>query len=134
MRRLLWLLPAMLASIAAGAADGPAAGVFNLKIRPLKPDIYVLYRPDPLRQPVEPNVLWTEASTQTIVAVMDPLEVAQWDLPPTWRQSIQTPTRAGETLLIADGPPPQSAHASPRTKPGPWKSRRRLQNHSVCIR
>ncbi|MCS7469808.1 hypothetical protein NZK35_24410 [Stieleria sp. ICT_E10.1] len=61
--------------------------------------------------PVEPNVLWTEASTQTIVAVMDPLEVAQWDLPPTWRQSIQTPTRAGETLLIADGPPPQSAHA-----------------------
>ncbi|PAY18423.1 hypothetical protein CKO51_16375 [Rhodopirellula sp. SM50] len=61
--------------------------------------------------PVEPNVLWTEASTQTIVAVMDPLEVAQWDLPPTWRQSIQTPTRAGETLLIADGPPPQSAQA-----------------------
>ncbi|WP_182868112.1 brain acid soluble protein 1 [Stieleria mannarensis] len=59
--------------------------------------------------PDEPNVLWTEASTQTIVAVMDPLEVAQWDLPPTWRQSIQTPTRAGETLLIADGPPPQNA-------------------------
>ncbi|QEF96901.1 hypothetical protein Mal15_09310 [Stieleria maiorica] len=59
--------------------------------------------------PDEPNVLWTEASTQTIVAVMDPLEVAKWDLPPTWRQSIQTPTRAGETLLIADGPPPQNA-------------------------
>lgn len=54
----------------------------------------------------EPNVYWTEASTQSMVAVFDPLEVAQWSLPAQWRQSVKAPTRAGETLLIAEGPPP----------------------------
>jgi glyoxylase-like metal-dependent hydrolase (beta-lactamase superfamily II) len=57
MRKCLWLLPAMLASLAAVADAGSGGGVFDLKIRPLAPDIYVLYRPDPLRQPVEPNAL-----------------------------------------------------------------------------
>jgi cyclase len=43
--------------LAAGAASAAGPGVFDLQIRPLKPDIYMLERPDPLRQPVEPNAL-----------------------------------------------------------------------------
>jgi TPP-dependent trihydroxycyclohexane-1,2-dione (THcHDO) dehydratase len=35
-------------------ADGTA---WDLEIVPLKPDIYLLQRPEPLRQPVEGNVL-----------------------------------------------------------------------------
>ncbi|WP_253161161.1 hypothetical protein [Stieleria tagensis] len=62
---------------------------------------------------VAPNVLWTEASTQTVVAVMAPLVVAQWEIPPTWRQAIQSPTRAGETLLIAEGPSYDNANSDP---------------------
>lgn len=59
--------------------------------------------------PDESNVLWTEASTQAIVTVLEPLEVVQWDLPANWRHSIQPPNRAGETLLIAEGTPPGAA-------------------------
>jgi glyoxylase-like metal-dependent hydrolase (beta-lactamase superfamily II) len=34
-----------------------AGGVFDLELKPLKDGLYVLQRPDVLRQPVEPNVL-----------------------------------------------------------------------------
>ena len=43
----------LMASTGAGAAGGP----FDLEIRKLQRDIYVLQRPDVLRQPVEPNAL-----------------------------------------------------------------------------
>ena len=45
-------------------------GVFDLQIRPLKPDIYMLERPDPLRQPVEPNAL--VIVNEADVVVVDP--------------------------------------------------------------
>jgi glyoxylase-like metal-dependent hydrolase (beta-lactamase superfamily II) len=70
MRTRLWWWTAMLASFAAAAADSTTPGVFDLQIRPLKPDIYVLYRPDPLRQPVEPNVL--VIVNEADVVVVDP--------------------------------------------------------------
>jgi hypothetical protein len=54
---------------------------------------------------VDSDVYWTESSTQVVIAVLDPLEVAEWTLPPLWQQDIQTPARVGETLMIAEGPP-----------------------------
>ena len=42
---------------AAFAGDGARSTVFDLEIKPLAQGIYVLQRPDVLRQPVEPNAL-----------------------------------------------------------------------------
>ncbi|KAA5545338.1 hypothetical protein FYK55_06695 [Roseiconus nitratireducens] len=54
---------------------------------------------------VDSNVIRTESSTQAVVTVFQPLAVAQWDLPPKWEQTVPSPPRAGETMLVADGPP-----------------------------
>ena len=54
---LLWRLLLVGAAWMPPLAGASEAGVFDLQIRPLKPDLYVLERPDPLRQPVEPNAL-----------------------------------------------------------------------------
>lgn len=43
--------------LTASAAAPAAGGVFDLELKKLQPDIYVLQRPDVLRQPVEPNAL-----------------------------------------------------------------------------
>jgi glyoxylase-like metal-dependent hydrolase (beta-lactamase superfamily II) len=37
------------------AAPAPAAGIYDLELVPVKPGIYLIRRPDPLRQPVECN-------------------------------------------------------------------------------
>ena len=49
-----WLLIAAASMAVRAGADGTA---WDLEIVPLKPDIYLLQRPEPLRQPVEGNVL-----------------------------------------------------------------------------
>ncbi len=49
-----WLLIAAASMAVRADADGTA---WDLEIVPLKPDIYLLQRPEPLRQPVEGNVL-----------------------------------------------------------------------------
>lgn len=67
----------------------------------------------PSANPVGSNVFWTEASTQTVVSISDPLEVAQWILPPEWTQKVQTPSRAGESLLAAEGPPYDNTQTDP---------------------
>ncbi|MEO1617158.1 MAG: hypothetical protein AAFV88_15005, partial [Planctomycetota bacterium] len=54
-----------------------------------------------------PSVIYSEPSTKVFVAVMEPLGVAQWILPLDWRQTIESPSREGEVLLIAEGPPQQ---------------------------
>lgn len=54
---LLWRLLLVGAAWMSPLAGASEADVFDLQIRPLKPDLYVLERPDPLRQPVEPNAL-----------------------------------------------------------------------------
>jgi glyoxylase-like metal-dependent hydrolase (beta-lactamase superfamily II) len=45
------------ASAAFAAMPASAGGPYDLELRQLKPDIYLLVRPDVLRQPVEPNAL-----------------------------------------------------------------------------
>jgi glyoxylase-like metal-dependent hydrolase (beta-lactamase superfamily II) len=47
----------MACALACGASQALAGGVFELEIKPLKDGLYVLQRPDVLRQPVEPNAL-----------------------------------------------------------------------------
>jgi len=62
----------LLAAVAFTAATSShaAGGVFDLQIKPLKNGLYVLHRPDALRQPVEPNVL--VIVNQDDVVVVDP--------------------------------------------------------------
>jgi glyoxylase-like metal-dependent hydrolase (beta-lactamase superfamily II) len=62
----------LLAAVAFAAATSAHAanGVFELQIKPLKNGLYVLQRPDALRQPVEPNVL--VIVNQDDVVVVDP--------------------------------------------------------------
>jgi len=52
---MAWRIISVLLLTASSAAQ--AAGVFDLEIKPLGNDLYVLQRPDVLRQPVEPNAL-----------------------------------------------------------------------------
>ncbi|MEM0925519.1 MAG: hypothetical protein AAGJ83_05735, partial [Planctomycetota bacterium] len=52
-----------------------------------------------------PKAIYTEPATQVLVAVWGSLGVAKWELPPGWQQSVQTPSREGERLLVAEGPP-----------------------------
>lgn len=59
------------------------------------------------------NVYWTEATTQSVVSVSDTLQVAQWMLPPEWTQKLQTPTRDGDSLLTAEGPPFDNSQVDP---------------------
>jgi len=56
-------------ALAAGAAGGPS-GVFDLEIKPIRDNVYVLQRADPLRQPVEPNAL--VIVNESDVVVVDP--------------------------------------------------------------
>jgi glyoxylase-like metal-dependent hydrolase (beta-lactamase superfamily II) len=51
------ILPFALAALAAVPAPARGGTAWDLEILPLKPDVYLLRRPDPLRQPVEGNVL-----------------------------------------------------------------------------
>ena len=67
----------------------------------------------PSIRPVHAQVLWTEPATQSIVTVTGALEVARWELPTGWRQSIQTPTQNNETVLVAEGPPPLDSEPDP---------------------
>lgn len=65
------VLRAAIAAVMAWAGAASAAGgVFDLQIRQLQPDIYVLQRPDVLRQPVEPNAL--VIVNEADVVVVDP--------------------------------------------------------------
>jgi len=52
---MAWRILAVLLLTSSSAAQ--AAGVFDLEIKPLGDGLYVLQRPDALRQPVEPNAL-----------------------------------------------------------------------------
>lgn len=52
---LVPLLAAALAAAPPPAAARPSA--WDLELVPLKPDVWLIRRPEPLRQPVEPNVL-----------------------------------------------------------------------------
>ncbi|HEX2139635.1 MAG TPA: MBL fold metallo-hydrolase [Woeseiaceae bacterium] len=54
----LYLLP---------AADAFAGDAYSVELVPLKPDIYLVRRPDPLREPVEPNALFVVNSDDVIV-------------------------------------------------------------------
>jgi glyoxylase-like metal-dependent hydrolase (beta-lactamase superfamily II) len=55
-----------------------ASGVFDVELVPLKPDIYLIRRPDPLRQPVEGNsiVIVNEADVVVIDSGGAPLSAA----------------------------------------------------------
>ncbi len=61
----LLAIAALLPGAAGALDDAPAAsgvydpnGVYELKLVPLGHEVYVMQRPDPLRQPVEPNALF----------------------------------------------------------------------------
>lgn len=51
------LAPLLATALLAAPAPAPGASAWDLEIVPLKPGIWLIRRPDVLRQPVEPNVL-----------------------------------------------------------------------------
>lgn len=54
----LWLSP---------THDVLASDVYSMELRPLSPDVYLLQRPDPLREPVEPNAVFVVNDDDVVV-------------------------------------------------------------------
>jgi glyoxylase-like metal-dependent hydrolase (beta-lactamase superfamily II) len=64
-----WLMAAVVLPGVAGASVGaPAAtGVYELRLVPLGHEVFLLQRPDPFRQPVEPNALFIVNDADVVV-------------------------------------------------------------------
>ena len=68
-----WMTAAVLLPGVAGAIGGPvdgapaAAGVYDLRLVPLGHEVFLLQRPDPFRQPVEPNALFIVNDADVVV-------------------------------------------------------------------
>jgi glyoxylase-like metal-dependent hydrolase (beta-lactamase superfamily II) len=70
-----WLMAAVVLPGVAAASDGAAAaagvsaanGVYDLKLVPLGHEVFLLQRPDPFRQPVEPNALFIVNAADVVV-------------------------------------------------------------------
>ena len=75
----------------------------------------------------EPNIVWGEISTQAVVTVIQPLEVARWELPDNWLQSREDTEGDLRTLLVATGPPHDN-HGGP-----PWSMLRLHSDQSVSF-
>lgn len=58
----------VLPGVAGASVDAPAtAGVYDLKLVPLGHEVFLLQRPDPFRQPVEPNALFIVNANDVVV-------------------------------------------------------------------
>jgi cyclase len=65
--RRIFIAAVLLLSTGLAPAPAISASVYDLELVPLKADVYLLRRPDPLRQPVEGNVVFVVNEADVVV-------------------------------------------------------------------
>ncbi|WP_436716033.1 hypothetical protein U8335_28265 [Roseiconus lacunae] len=54
--------------------------------------------------PMDQSVYWSPTTTTARITINGPIEVAKWDLPPGWQQSVQQVPDQQQTILTGEGP------------------------------
>ena len=54
--------------------------------------------------PMDRNVYWSATATVARVTIKGPLEVARWQLPREWQQSVQVVRDSNDVVLLGEGP------------------------------
>ncbi|MCC9602811.1 hypothetical protein LOC67_19850 [Stieleria sp. JC731] len=62
--------------------------------------------------PMDENVYWSPTTTTARVTITGPLEVAKWNLPIGWQQSVQQVVNQNQTILTGEGPSTSPVPAS----------------------